>query len=621
MSHLTESVLLVGEKPSPTELFAAAELAKHLRFITGAPVRVAKWQDASQKTVRDRAVAFLGTSTAHPALRASSLPSDLPDQAFALRTIPKPWEGEGNVLAILGGDPRGALYAVRDLQHYHWIDGPTVPDLDLEERPAAEYRLFQSWDYYIVDPYAYIDRLSEWKINGLGICTWRYLYERQNIIPYAKERGIDVTITVGIYSWQETGIAVHNMRSLLPEPAPPEITRAEGDYVICPSHERNQKWMDDSVLAMINKIDGLYGFYFQTGVFDYADCTCDKCRSMSPSELFRMQSDQIISLLSRERPDIRVTYGINTRQIATDEFLPVLAEIDRRALPLLENRYPIPNSSDMDRLDMAVPGHYGLLGKVYGQDFLVKGWREHRQHMIDEMNSSIADAISRGACEIDALIETRQYHNRQLYLPAVFAESAWSGGRLAADKLQRIRDITDLDQRVSDPPQVAFQEGSRHVIIKRPTGTEVDGGWDWGSLRVGVRIIANICDILSEKEEATYAFHLPANFHSGLKAASLTLTGAKDYLPEITDDYILEVLVNGKSLGRLVSPWQKGERVINRGTGGHNDATKPQAYLGITDWKLDIPTEDLEQETCVTIRFVEPDGLVMYEKMTLELAY
>jgi len=270
---------------------------------------------------------------------------------------------------------------------------------------------------------------------------------------------------------------------------------------------------------------------------------------------------------------------------------------------------------------MAVPGHYGLLAKVYGQDFLVKGWRECRRHMLDEMNASIAEAIRRGAYEIDALIETRQYHNRRLYLPAVFAESAWSGGRITEQRLERIRDITDLDQRISDPPQVEFREGSRHLIIKRPTGTEVDGGWDWGSLRVGVRIIANICDLLSEREEADYTFHLPANFRQGLKAATLTITGAKDYLPEITEDYVLEVLVNGRSLGKLISPWRKGERVINRGTGGHDDSTKPQSYLGIGDWRIEVPPDALDQETAVTLRFVEPDGLVMYEKMTLELAY
>jgi hypothetical protein len=621
MSDLAKSIVLLGEKPSATERFAAAELAKHLRFIIGAPVRVAEWQAASQKSVRENVVAFLGTADDHSALRAASLPADLPEQAFALRSIPNPWEGEGSVLAVLGGDPRGVLHAVRDLQHYHWLDGSAVPQLDLEERPAAKYRLFQSWDYYIVDPYAYIDRLSEWKINGLGICTWRYLYERQDIIPYAKERGIDVTITAGIYSWQETGTAVHNMRSLLPEPAPPEITRADGGHVICPSEERNQKWMMDSVLSMINKIDGLHGFYFQTGVFDYADCSCDKCRSRSAPELFRSQADQIIDVVSRERPDIRVSYGISTRQVATDEFLPVLAEIDRRALPLLENRYPIPNSSDMDRLDKAIPRHYGLLGKVYGQDFLVKGWREHRQYMLDEMTSSIADAIRRGAYEIDALIETRQYHKRQLYLPAVFAESAWSGGRIAEEKFQRIRAITDLDQRISDPEQVSFREGSRHVIIKRPVGTEVDGGWDWGSLRVGVRIIANFCDLLSEKEEAAYTFHLPSNFRKDLKSARLTITGAKDYLPETTGDYIFDILVNGESLGRIVSPWEKGECVVHRGTSGHNEATKPQAYLGITDWRIDIPVDTLQQQTGVTLRFLEPGGLVMYEKMTLELAY
>ena len=147
MSDLADSIVLLGEKPSATERFAAAELAKHLRFIIGAPVRVAEWQAASQKSVRENVVAFLGTADDHSALRAASLPSDLPEQAFAIRSIPHPWEGEGSVLAVLGGDPRGVLYAVRDLQHYHWLDGSAVPQLDLEERPAAKYRLFQSWDY------------------------------------------------------------------------------------------------------------------------------------------------------------------------------------------------------------------------------------------------------------------------------------------------------------------------------------------------------------------------------------------------------------------------------------------------------------------------------------------
>jgi len=618
MNAKGKSFIVLGERPAPTERFAASELASHLRLISGLPVRIADWKAAADKSVREAAIAFLGTSS-HPGL--GSFPKNLAEQAYAVRTLPHPWKPGSNLLAVLGGDPRGVLYAVRDLQHYYWLDGSSVPQLDIQDRPAAPYRLFQSWDYYIVDPFAYIDRISEWKINGIGICTWRYVYERQEIIPYARERGVDVTITAGIYSWQDAGIAVHNMRSLLPEPAPPEIKRASTGFVLCPSEPGNQKWAIRQILSVLEKIDGLFGFYFQTGVFDYADCNCDKCRKVSPPDLFQMQADHVIDAISRERPDIRVSYGIATKQIASDDFLPALAKIDRRALPLLENRYPIPNSSDMDRLDKAVPKHYGLVGKVYGQDFLVKGWRERRQHMIDEMNSSIADAVRRGATEIDALIETRQYHERQLYLPAVFAESAWTGGRIAEERLRRIRGVTDLDQRVSDPEPVSFREGSRQLIIKRPVGTQVEGGWDWGSLRVGVRISSNICDLLSEREEATYTFDLPPNFREGLKSARLVITGAKDDLPENTGDYVFEIAVNGKSLSRLVSSWRKGERQIHRGAEGHYEATKPQIYLGISDWPIEIPTDALSTRTLITLRFLEPDGLVMFDKMTLELGY
>ncbi len=138
---VARTVIVVDPKASPTEAFAARQLASSLHHITGASFEIQTNTEAPPRAI------IVGAGAAAAASFPQSPLAQLGEEELVIRA-------EGDRLLLAGGRPRGTLYAVsRFLQDdcgVRWWTAwasriphqPSfrVADLDVRAKPAFEYR-------------------------------------------------------------------------------------------------------------------------------------------------------------------------------------------------------------------------------------------------------------------------------------------------------------------------------------------------------------------------------------------------------------------------------------------------------------------------------------------------
>ncbi len=149
----SDYVIVVAQDAIPAEKFAAAELAFHVKEMSGADLRIVSDTDP----LPERAI-LLGRPRHLADLGVAPDWSQMGQEGYLIRTLP-------DHLIIAGGRPRGTMYGVYDLLQEHWgcrwftFDTRSIPKqttlalpaLDAVRRPAFELR-----DLMIVsDPYVY----------------------------------------------------------------------------------------------------------------------------------------------------------------------------------------------------------------------------------------------------------------------------------------------------------------------------------------------------------------------------------------------------------------------------------------------------------------------------------
>ncbi|MDY3286353.1 MAG: hypothetical protein SOX31_07265 [Eubacteriales bacterium] len=135
-------------------------------------------------------------------------------EGYCIKTGPDPAGGERHVTVLQGADAAGVLYAaadyeryaIRDRETYHgyhyngryrpFVDEP----LPFERRsaPRIEHRGLWSWGHVIYDYKAYIDRMSECKLNTLILWNDYAPLNAAEIIRYAHDRAVKV---IWGFSW------------------------------------------------------------------------------------------------------------------------------------------------------------------------------------------------------------------------------------------------------------------------------------------------------------------------------------------------------------------------------------------------------------------------------------
>jgi len=659
-----DSLIVLGKRPPKVEQFAAIQLQHALKKQLGTRAQVHNFHDASSRRLANYPLFILGSQKSNELVASlaqkRSFRPEKHEQGFAVKSLKNPFNGRRTAIVLAGADDRGTLYAVRDLSHYHLANGKArsrLANLNFRSYPTTIRRGALTWEYYIHDWRSYIDRLSDWKMNTFMICGHPYMLEQPEMFDYAADRGVDMYVGMGIFSWEFTQIKVHRAQAWLPDAPPDWVKLSPNGYVICPSDPRSFKWQIDRIVDIVRAMPKLKGFLFQTGILDFPDCDCEKCSKLTADQRFLMMANPVIQAVLSERPDIFMVHSIGVGQLLDKEFVRALKHVDRRSQLMIETGV-IPKP---EHVDLAMRAHFegGKIinhPKLYGQaglyGYVMLEWRDMRRKMMHDVYSGIARCVTRyGTDSSFTLNQTRDYGPKDLFLPAFFAETSWHAGRTKESSFMKLADrmkgITDLDMRISDPPQTHIAKDKSVYYVKRPEGTLRDGGWIWGQVRIVTPLTADTCDLLSESESATYTFQLPAAFKKGLKSAELIVRGAKTDKAVITaaqtgevfvedepeklgpkePDYVFDIEVNDKKRRGLVSPWKHGKKKIMHGTFFNRTpderlaAKLPHEFTGKTDWSIDIPKAWLKARTAITLHFVQPDGLVMYDKMSLKLSY
>ena len=660
-----DCLILLGKRPPRVERFAATELQRALREQLSMDAQPVKLQSVSSQRLARYPLFILGSEKSNEVVAAlaenKAFKPERHEQGFAVQSIRSPFNTRKNAVVMAGADERGTLYAVRDLTHYH-LDGGKgrsgLARLSFRSYPTTIRRGALTWEYYIDDWRTYIDRLSDWKQNAFMICGHPYMLEQPEMFDYAAERGVDMYVGMGIFSWEFTQIKVHRAQAWLPDAPPKWVKLSPNGYVICPSDPKSLKWQIDRIVDIVRAMPKVKGFLFQTGILDFPDCDCPKCSKLAADQRFLMMANPVIDAVLKERPDIYMVHSIGVGQLMDKEFIRSLKHIDCRSTLMIETGI-IPKPWHVDLAQKAnfdggkIINHVKLYGQAGTYGYVMYEWRDMRRKIMHDVYAGIARCVTDHGTDTSlCLNQTRDYGPKDLFLPAFFGETSWHAGRTRESSfmklVDRMKQITDLDMRVSDPPQTHIRKGDSVYYIKRPEGTLVDGGWIWGQVRIVTPMTADTCDLLTESESAAYTFNLPAGFRKGLKSAELLIRGAKTDKAVITaaqtgevfvedepeklksgkePSYVFDIDVNGKKLRKVKCPWRHGKKVLMIGTffdkskKAKLEAKLPHEFTGKTEWKIDIPKSCLKPRTSITLSFLDPDGLVMYDKMSLKLSY
>ncbi len=656
-----DCLLVLGRKAPALERYAAEELERHLEEQIGVAADVVRAGEVPSKRLAGHTLVFLGTARDNELIadlvEKGAIRPERREQGFAIETMKNPYSSRFETLVVQGADSLGALYAVRDLCHYHlarrgrrWL-----PKLRLRSAPKILRRGYLTWDYYVSDWRSYIDRLSEWKQNVFMICGHQYMLEQPEMLDYAASRGVEMYLGMGIFSWEFTQIKVHREQAWLPEAPPSWVKRSPDGYVICPSDKRSHKWQVDRILEIVRAMPKIKGFLFQTGILDFPDCTCPECRKLKADDIFLLMGNPVINAVLKERPDLYMVHSIGVGQLRNADFYRGLKNVDGRSVLMIE-RGTVPTHEDVDLAYAGtlkggkVISHVKCYGQA-GQGYLMPEWRDSRRKAMSYVFDVTERCVKKyGMDACFALVQSRLQGPRDLFSPAFFAETTWHAGVTAKpgfmERVKRIKQVTDLDQRISDPPTTHIREGGALYLNKRLRGTHDDGGWIWGQLRIVTPLVGDTCDLLSEGEEAVYTFPLPRGFRRGLKSAQVVIRGAKNdpnpiqkaqameafgEAPEELaapqeEAFYFDIGVNGRERKKVKTTWRRGRKRVFAGTffdtGPKTVSAKiAHRFEGKSNWEIDIPVSWLKPTTRVTVRFRDPDGLVMYDKISLKLNY
>lgn len=239
-----------------------------------------------------------------------------PVRAESFRIVAK-----GDSVEITGSDGEGVLWGVWDFLHYYaesWMaalaaDKPFV--MDFSSSPTIDYRGLWTWWWACYDPYAYIDRASEWKYNTISFWNRGVPSDAEHLNAYAHDRGVKIWWG---FSW---GWIAPDFADASPALAKrlfaiyEEQKKRIGQDIpaLCPNADETPQALMDYVLDVFEHqyawIPDLDGVYFQTAT--EALCPCEKCTTTPRGENFMRTMLPIIEELHRRYPNLLISCGIH----------------------------------------------------------------------------------------------------------------------------------------------------------------------------------------------------------------------------------------------------------------------------------------------------------------------
>ena len=252
-------------------------------------------------------------------------------QGYSIKSAPDPDRSGAWLLAIAGFDEAGALYGLRDLEHFE-MDQFVIADGHLAAKPFVrrdypriEYRGHWVWGCNMPDKKAWLDQMSQWKMNEL--IHWdNYVPKRaKEYVDYAHDRGIRVIWGFG-WGWNpDWNFTV-----------PKEFDRGIGEGVLmCGSDDFNKAFFKREILRKIREDyvpSGCDGVYFQSFT-EGPKCQCSDCQEKSMGAIMLEFVNPLVDAIKKEFPDLWVSCGIHANFGKYDE----LKQLDPRCNIYWEN--------------------------------------------------------------------------------------------------------------------------------------------------------------------------------------------------------------------------------------------------------------------------------------------
>jgi hypothetical protein len=221
-----------------------------------------------------------------------------------MRGGPHPDAPGRRLLAIAGADSAGALYALRDLEHFH-RDALSLPNAPFAaaDYPRIASRGHWTWGCNMPDKCAWIDNMSRWKLNEL--IHWDNFppARAREYVDYAHARGVRVVWGFGwgwVPEWNYT--------------LPADFDHGVGDGVeMCGSSPANLAFFRREILRKVREDyapTGCDGIYFQAFT-ECPKCQCPRCAHRNMGELMLDFVNPIVDDITRAFPDLWISCGIH----------------------------------------------------------------------------------------------------------------------------------------------------------------------------------------------------------------------------------------------------------------------------------------------------------------------
>lgn len=296
---------------------------RELRRVLGVPVRTPALPGGTSAAIDE---VILGTPESNPALlpllRDGWLAEPGEAQGYSLR---RDIRGGRRVLAICGTDAAGALYALRDLEHYCLDELAKGMPVIRADYPRIAYRGHWTWGCNMPDKKAWIENMSRWKLNELIHWDNHPPARAKEYVEFAHERGVRMAWGFGwgwVPAWNYT--------------LPPDFDHGVGEGVeMCGSSEANRAFFRREILRKVREDyapTGCDGIYFQAFT-ECPKCQCPRCQERTMGELMLHFVNPIVDDIAREFPDLWISCGIH------HDFgdFSYLKELDPRCNILWEN--------------------------------------------------------------------------------------------------------------------------------------------------------------------------------------------------------------------------------------------------------------------------------------------
>ncbi len=330
------------------------------------------------RRLRRHNLVLVGTPASNELIGALARERKLPPlaragESYAISVQPSPFNAARQVLVLAGRDAAGALYAVRDWEHYCYDPyaaslagraqplphaGGASPQPAPFHRPLPQWRMSGSpkvpqrgiwtWGHVVYDYRAFLEHMSRWKLNTL-ICWNDYApINARPIAEFAHARGIRV---IWGYSWCWGKPVDPN--------DPGELARWT---------QRAVRTYEEQYLPL-----GADGIYFQA----FTETQDQRIGRKTIAELAVRWVNHIAGALLERHPGLRILFGVHATSIRANA--PALRAVDPRVNVTWEDvgcfpySYRVNDVTGLPRTVAYTRRVAGLRGRGEDAGFVLKG--------------------------------------------------------------------------------------------------------------------------------------------------------------------------------------------------------------------------------------------------------